>query len=204
MRFTVFTISALLLMWIYLSAGEEPHKPAVKPAARDSLSAVSANSSKTFSDSNQSLDNLKPTTVRFARNEMPPAESPANTREEESNPARETVKNDRTVKQTIQYLGGLPGEYKLHPAFPDPVTSAIPLRFDIPNSSGPEIAVELSIYNTLGEKINTLFEGELGAGRYEIQWQENAEGGDQVGPGVYYALFKTEFFQQVRKVTLTE
>jgi hypothetical protein len=202
MRFTVFTLFVLLMITL-ATAGEEPREPVV-----DSLSVVTATpplpASKSLSEFNRTLNNLYPETVPFARNDIPPAESPATKQDEDNNPARETGKKDGTIQSTIHYLGGLPGEYKLHPAFPDPVTSVIPLRFDVPKLSGREIAVELSIYNTLGEKIYTLFKGELEAGRYEIRWQSRAEDGDPVGPDVYYALFKTEFFQQVMKVTFAE
>lgn len=144
--------------------------------------------------------NDKETDLALARSEKTSTDTPA---EKKDNAGYQT-KNPKTGENILKSLGGLPKEYKLHPTFPDLTGSIVPLRFDIPGSSAQKVAVELSIYNNLGQKIKTVFSGDLAAGSYEVLWQADDENGLRAGSGAYYALFKTEFFQQILKVTLTE
>lgn len=99
---------------------------------------------------------------------------------------------------------GTPKEYKLYPIFPDSDASAIPLRFDIPASTRPSETVELTLYNHLGQPVKTLFEGKLSPGSYQLLWPMSGENVLRLPAGAYYLTFKTEFFQEVRKLTLRD
>lgn len=101
-------------------------------------------------------------------------------------------------------VAGTPKEYKLYPIFPDSDASAISLRFDIPAAAGSSEMVELTLYNHLGQRVKTIFEGKLSAGCYQLLWPLSGENGPRLPGGAYYLTFKTEFFQEVRKLSLRD
>jgi len=63
----------------------------------------------------------------------------------------------------------LPKSYELYQNFPNPFNPATTIRFSLPEQS----VVNLSIFNLLGENVNTLLDKELETGHYEIIWNAN-------------------------------
>lgn len=208
MRLAVFLSFAFLMMLLMNSFAQEsnPKKATRKGAASDTLSAVnthSPNSTRVSLAGSKSPEENSPVSrdLALARSEQALKETPVEGQREKG---YETAENSDIPENHLKSLGGrIPKEYKLYPTFPESGGSVIPLHFDIPRLSGPAAAVELTMYNNLGQKIKTVYQGELAAGSYEILWQADNQDGLPVGPGTYYAIFKTEFFQQVMKVVLT-
>lgn len=139
-----------------------------------------------------------PAGAELARNSQPDREVP-----EETRPGAASAERSAGKLYPVA-AAGTPKEYKLYPIFPDSDASAIPLRFDIPASAGPSETVELTLYNHLGQRVKTLFEGKLSAGSYQLSWEPLQENGLRLPAGAYYLAFKTEFFQEVRKLTLLD
>jgi len=166
----------LILIVMFLLAGRSP---AQEPAPGEEIARV-------------------PAGTELARNSQPDRAAP------------EKMKNEVDSKErSAGYAhpvaaAGTPKEYKLYPIFPDSDASAIPLCFDIPASAGPSETVELTLYNHLGQRVKTLFEGKLSAGSYQLSWEPLQENGLRLPAGAYYLAFKTEFFQEVRKLTLLD
>ena len=77
----------------------------------------------------------------------------------------------------------LPQHFELYQNYPNPFNPITKINYKIPKSS----SVDLSIYNTLGEKIVTLVSGKQAAGYYQIEW--NASG---FSSGVYFYRLSTE------------
>lgn len=66
-------------------------------------------------------------------------------------------------------------------AFPNPFNPTTTISFIIPNDGN----INLSIYNTKGQKIINLINNELDAGKYSIIWNGDNELGESVSSGVY-------------------
>lgn len=92
--------------------------------------------------------------------------------------------------------GQQPNEYALLPNYPNPFNPETRITFQIPKNCH----VRLSIYNSLGQLIKALFEGELAGGSYTKIWHAMDQQGKQVTSGVYIYKLETEEFSQVRKM----
>lgn len=68
-------------------------------------------------------------------------------------------------------------EYILYQNYPNPFNPVTTIKFDLPEQS----QVNLSIFNTLGEKVDELVNNELKAGHHHFSW--NAE---ELASGIYY------------------
>ncbi|KQC04066.1 MAG: hypothetical protein APR54_08990 [Candidatus Cloacimonas sp. SDB] len=69
--------------------------------------------------------------------------------------------------------------------YPNPFNPTTMIEFSIPNDS----SIEINIYNSKGQKINTLINEDLIQGQYTVYWEGNNYLGDSVSSGVYlYSL----------------
>lgn len=83
--------------------------------------------------------------------------------------------------------------YELKQNYPNPFNPVTKISYIVPKKS----FVTLTIYNSLGEKVKTLFEGFLNKGESEIEFD-----GSALSSGVYLCRMKTETFQATRKLLL--
>jgi hypothetical protein len=70
----------------------------------------------------------------------------------------------------------------LYQNYPNPFNPSTTIRFDIPVRS----AVRVDIYNILGQKVATVVDRELRAGRHEIEFD-----GSGFASGIYFYRLKT-------------
>ncbi len=98
----------------------------------------------------------------------------------------------------------IPELFTLGDNFPNPFNPATVIPFTIASSYGFSIRYELSVYDILGKKVKTLFEGGLSPGEYTVGWDGTDDGGRQVSSGIYlYRLSAVNgSFLQVKKMTL--
>jgi len=82
--------------------------------------------------------------------------------------------------------------------FPNPFNSTTTMYYDISKSS----PVILSIYNTLGEKVITLFNGEKEYGRHSISWDGKDANGRCVVSGIYFCRLEVSGEVRVKKMVL--
>jgi hypothetical protein len=87
----------------------------------------------------------------------------------------------------------LPTSFELKQNIPNPFNPITKISYQLPVSSN----VNLSIYNTLGQKVATLVSERQAAGYYEVKWNATNLAG-----GVYFYLIKTAEFRDVKKMTL--
>jgi len=92
----------------------------------------------------------------------------------------------------------LPGEFALHPNYPNPFNPSTVIPYDIANSAN----VSLSVYDMRGRVVNDLVRKFQHAGRYSINWYGNDKLGNQVSAGVY--IYKLQAGSKVisRKMVL--
>jgi photosystem II stability/assembly factor-like uncharacterized protein len=86
-----------------------------------------------------------------------------------------------------------PTGYILEQNYPNPFNPETNIIFSIPRNE----YIELSVYNSLGEVVDILVNGNLNAGTYEYTW--NASG---FASGIYFYKLKTENFSTVKKMIL--
>jgi len=83
--------------------------------------------------------------------------------------------------------------------YPNPFNPTTTIFFSIPNESN----VEISIYNTKGQKVKTLTYNQYEKGSYSILWNGVDDSGNLVGSGVYlYKLIVNGKAELVRKCLL--
>ncbi|MFQ6094316.1 MAG: FlgD immunoglobulin-like domain containing protein [bacterium] len=81
-----------------------------------------------------------------------------------------------------------PTRYVLHQNHPNPFNSETKISYQ----TAEECLVELTVYNVLGQKIRTLFEGEQVAGSHNVAWDGKDDLGFHVSTGVYFYKLETD------------
>lgn len=74
------------------------------------------------------------------------------------------------------------------------------INYEVPGTS----FVSLRIYNLLGQRMRTLFEGVRAAGSYSIQWDGLNDSGEQVAAGLYFLRMTTDNLVLSRKMLLVK
>ena len=88
-------------------------------------------------------------------------------------------------------LSGIPIQYQLYQNYPNPFNPVTNIKFDLPQDS----KVKIIIFNLLGQKIATLVDNKLPAGRYHYQWKP-----DGIASGIYFYSIEAERYRKVRKM----
>jgi hypothetical protein len=97
----------------------------------------------------------------------------------------------------------LPNQFALLQNFPNPFNPSTKIEFALPVQS----KVQLNIYNILGQKVKTLFEGELQAGNHNFTWNADDTNGKKLSSGIYFYELKATGnngtdFQNTKKMLL--
>ncbi len=93
---------------------------------------------------------------------------------------------------------GLPTEFMLGQNYPNPFNPSTKFEFAMPKNA----RVEVVVYDILGSKVATLFDGIKDAGYHSVEWNgQNSQG--QVAPsGVYFIKMNSDGFSAVRKALM--
>ena len=89
--------------------------------------------------------------------------------------------------------GAVAAEFQLYPAYPNPFNPTTTIRYTLPEAA----ALQLNVYNPLGQKVATLADGVQPAGEYRVSW--DAAG---LASGVYYITLTSGREHAVRKAVL--
>lgn len=92
----------------------------------------------------------------------------------------------------------LPTSYKLDQNYPNPFNPSTEISFSLPTSSH----VKLEIFNTLGQLVTTLVDGELTAGSHLITWDGSSKSGNPVASGVYLYRLTAGDYVRTKKMSL--
>ena len=98
----------------------------------------------------------------------------------------------------IEYEYNIPSDYMLSQNYPNPFNSSTMIEFMLPRRSYTVI----TIYNILGQSIQTLFEKELSAGTYKVTWNGKDQIGNDVPSGIYLYDLTTEEQRISKKMIL--
>ncbi len=99
-----------------------------------------------------------------------------------------SVEGDNTV----------PADFALEQNYPNPFNPATNIAYKLSENSN----VSLVVYNTLGQNVRTLVNGNRLAGSYTVSWDGKNEYGVQMSSGIYFYSLKTETLTTVKKMLL--
>ena len=85
-----------------------------------------------------------------------------------------------------------PDEFKLYQNYPNPFRNQTTIKYDIPSLMVNSVPTEIHIYNTVGQIVRKLDEGDKAAGQYTVIWDGKSDDGEQVSSGVYFYQLRTK------------
>ncbi|MBK7093279.1 MAG: T9SS type A sorting domain-containing protein [bacterium] len=94
----------------------------------------------------------------------------------------------------------LPTSFALGQNYPNPFNPETVIEFALPKSAN----VMITVYNTTGQKVATVLNNVMSAGRHQVRWDGKDSGGNTVSSGVYLYKFESEGFSETRKMLLVK
>lgn len=94
----------------------------------------------------------------------------------------------------------VPPDFQLRNNFPNPFNATTQVSINLPD----ECNCSIDIYNTLGQRVRTLFKGTLAAGQHQITWNGTDQQDQPVMTGLYFCLFRSHRWNQTIKMMLLE
>jgi 5'-nucleotidase / UDP-sugar diphosphatase len=92
----------------------------------------------------------------------------------------------------------LPESYELLQNYPNPFNPTTQIEFALPMTS----EVTITIYNTLGQQVQTLVNETMPAGLHVVEWNGTDAGGRQVASGVYFYRISAGDYTATKKMVL--
>jgi PKD repeat protein len=92
----------------------------------------------------------------------------------------------------------LPTSFGLSQNYPNPFNPSTTISFNLPSAG----TVTLSVYNVLGQSVNTLTDEYLAAGEHNVTWNGDDANGNSVTSGVYFYKITTSDFSETKKMIL--
>ena len=92
----------------------------------------------------------------------------------------------------------IPMQYSLYQNFPNPFNPVTEIQFDVPDVS----AVDLVVYNLMGQQVRRLVNGEIQAGYHRVVWDGLNDRGEPVSTGVYIYSLTSPSFHNTKKMVL--
>jgi serine protease AprX len=92
-----------------------------------------------------------------------------------------------TLAAILPNPGIVPAAYKLYQNYPNPFNHETIIRFELPVVTD----VELTVFNILGQRVKTIFQGRVSPSQLSLPWYGRDELGRDVASGVYIARLKT-------------
>ena len=96
----------------------------------------------------------------------------------------------------ISQLGtNVPSNFSLKQNYPNPFNPTTRIKFDLAKSTN----VKLTVFNSLGQKVLNIFEGNRPAGSYEASFD-----GSTLSSGTYFYRLETDFYTETKKMQLVK
>jgi len=81
----------------------------------------------------------------------------------------------------------LPKTFALHQNYPNPFNPSTTVRFEVPEGAGE---IRISIYDSRGRLVNTLFTGTMEPGEHQLTWNGEDTHGARAASGIYFLRLK--------------
>jgi hypothetical protein len=110
------------------------------------------------------------------------------------------LKNTTTLVVSADDEAGevLPSQYSLEQNYPNPFNPTTTINYSVPEQAD----VEITVYNLIGQRVNTLVDEEKAAGNYSATWDGKDDNGKPVSSGVYFYRLKAGNVSETRKMML--
>jgi hypothetical protein len=95
-------------------------------------------------------------------------------------------------------VSGLPEDFVLEQNYPNPFNPATQIRFGLSRAGN----VTLKIYNSAGQLVKTLVDGNMSEGYHQVTWDATDNSGSKLSSGVYFYRITAGTFNQVNKMML--
>ncbi|MCG8607232.1 T9SS type A sorting domain-containing protein [bacterium] len=105
---------------------------------------------------------------------------------------------DFTTSVESPHNSSVPSRYSLAQNYPNPFNPETTIIYELPRTT----AINIAIYNVLGQRVVTLVEGVQRAGQHSVFWNGTDANGVSVSGGVYFYQLKTEDFTKSLKMIL--
>ncbi|MFH1686377.1 MAG: C1 family peptidase [bacterium] len=92
----------------------------------------------------------------------------------------------------------LPDDFELGYNYPNPFNPATTISYSLEEKA----AVQVIVYNVLGQKVRTLVDSEQTVGEHEIVWDGRADNDAEAGTGIYFYRIQVGEQSQVKKMLL--
>ena len=90
-----------------------------------------------------------------------------------------------------------PKEFKMSQNYPNPFNPTTVISYSLPKASN----VTLKVYNTLGQEVVTLINGNQAAGSYKVTFSATG-GAENLSSGIYFYIIRTEANVSIKKMIL--
>lgn len=109
-----------------------------------------------------------------------------------------------SLTETVGSMDAAPKQFELRQNFPNPFNPETQIVFSLSPVRAADgfrerIKTSLRIYNSLGQQVATLVDGELNAGTYSVTFGDDAA---TLASGVYYYRLQTPTYSQTQKMVL--
>lgn len=95
-----------------------------------------------------------------------------------------------------ELVPAVPESFQLMQNFPNPFNSTTTISYYLPRREN----VNISVYNILGQKIQTIYDNNTPAGFHSIEWDANDSKTQAVASGIYFYNIKAGDFSEARKM----
>ena len=92
----------------------------------------------------------------------------------------------------------IPGKINLSQNFPNPFNPTTVINYSLPRKSD----VTISIYNLLGQKVNTLVNETQETGSYSIKWDGTDKSAKAVASGIYFYQISAGDYTEAKKMLM--
>lgn len=94
----------------------------------------------------------------------------------------------------------LPRQFGLAQNYPNPFNPSTAIEFSLPTAS----RTTLEVFNVVGERVTTLIDRFLTAGKYSVMWDGSNAAGKPVSSGMYFYRLKAGDFVDTKKMMLVK
>jgi hypothetical protein len=102
------------------------------------------------------------------------------------------------LAEEIAEVEEIPSEFSLSQNYPNPFNPTTEIQFQLPEAGN----VVMKIYNTIGQEVRELVDGEYQAGMHTVSWDGKTDNGNPVSSGLYFYQIKAGSFSQIKKMSM--
>jgi hypothetical protein len=106
------------------------------------------------------------------------------------------------VAYAVEDLTSLPESLDLLYNYPNPFRERTTIVYEIPENRRTGLPVQLTIYDTLGRRVQTLVDDVRFPGRFTAVWMGTDARGQRLASGVYFCHLRAGAFQQTIQLVL--